>query len=316
MIYSLWGHNDVEWLALESCGLSGGLLTIWNKGLFAFRFSFTGIGFLGICVEWKDGLLYIVNIYSPCSLSGKRKLWKDLLDFKSNNDIGEWCLGGDFNAISKSGERRGCGSTGISSERTEFSAFMDDFEVVDIQVLRKKSMWLNSDGSVMSRLDRFLLSDGFIHKGGIFNQWVGNRDTSDHCTIWLECSNLNWVPKPFKFNNSWIDNPESFSFVKRTWKNLQVSGRKAFVMKEKLKMLKQALKTWHSEVFDFKDLSVNNIVKELNDVEELNANGDVDPADLNSNDLVRKFWEQIHAKESLLRQKSRTKWNQEGDSNS
>ncbi|PNX85328.1 hypothetical protein L195_g041396, partial [Trifolium pratense] len=113
---NLWGHNDVEWLALESCGLSGGLLTIWNKGLFAFRFSFTGTG-------------------------------------------------GDFNAISKSGERRGCGSTESPSERTEFSAFMDDFEVFDISVLGKKFMWFNSDGSTMSRLDRFLLSDGFIQKG-------------------------------------------------------------------------------------------------------------------------------------------------------
>ncbi|MCI56210.1 hypothetical protein A2U01_0077461, partial [Trifolium medium] len=30
-------------------------------------------GFLGVCVEWKSGLLYIVNIYSPCSISGGGK---------------------------------------------------------------------------------------------------------------------------------------------------------------------------------------------------------------------------------------------------
>jgi hypothetical protein len=37
-------------------------------------------------------------------MSGKRKLWRDLIDFKSNNVPGEWCLGGDFNAVLKIGD--------------------------------------------------------------------------------------------------------------------------------------------------------------------------------------------------------------------
>ncbi|XP_045795937.1 uncharacterized protein LOC123890379 [Trifolium pratense] len=147
MIHGLWGYKDVVWIAKESIGLSGGMLSIWNKDLFSFRYSFIGVGFLGICVEWKNGLLYIVNIYSPCSLAGKRKLWKDLLEFKSNNAIGDWVLGGDFNAISKSGERRGNSGRRSLSERSEFSLFMEAMEVIDIPVLGKKFTWFNSDGS-------------------------------------------------------------------------------------------------------------------------------------------------------------------------
>jgi hypothetical protein len=86
------------------------MLSIWNKDLFSFKYSFTGEGFLGVCVEWKEGLLYIVNVYSPYSMSGKRKLWSDLLDFKNNNESGEWCIGGDFNSVMKPGERRGSSS--------------------------------------------------------------------------------------------------------------------------------------------------------------------------------------------------------------
>ncbi|CAJ2627612.1 unnamed protein product, partial [Trifolium pratense] len=149
MIHGLWGYKDVVWIAKESIGLSGGMLSIWNKDLFSFRYSFTGVGFLGICVEWKNGLLYIVNIYSPCSLAGKQKLWKDLLEFKSNNAIGDWVLGGDFNAISKSGERRGNSGRRSLSERSEFSLFMEAMEVIDIPVLGKKFTWFNSDGSAM-----------------------------------------------------------------------------------------------------------------------------------------------------------------------
>jgi ABC-type uncharacterized transport system permease subunit len=104
MIHNLWGHKDVAWVVKAACGFSGGLLIMWNKGIFTLRHSFTGDGFLGICVEWMSDLLYIVNIYSSCLLSGKGKLWSDLLDFKLNNDHGEWCLGGDFNSVSNVSE--------------------------------------------------------------------------------------------------------------------------------------------------------------------------------------------------------------------
>jgi exonuclease III len=207
MIHNLWGHIDVEWVVKESRGLSGGMLIIWNKDLFNFRYSFNGDGFLGLCVEWKSGLLYIVNVYSPCSLSGKRKLWNDLLEFKLNNEPGDWCLGGDFNSISKVGERRGRNGPGSQSERAEFVSFIDALEVTDVPVTGKKFTWFSADGSAMSRLDRFLLSEGFIEKGGISNQMVGDRDISDHCPIWLECTRLNWGPKPFKFLNCWLQHP-------------------------------------------------------------------------------------------------------------
>ncbi|GAU42390.1 hypothetical protein TSUD_296880 [Trifolium subterraneum] len=216
----------------------------------------------------------------------------------------------------RSGERRGSSGSGCLSERSEFSLFIEAMEVIDIPVLGKKFTWFNSNGSTMRRLYRFLLSEGFIHKGGISNQWISDHDISDHCPIWLECSILNWGHKPVKFNNCWVDHPEFLDLVKNIFAQSNVRGTKTFVISEKMKRLKEALKKWNRDVFGFKDLCIDKTVRELNEVEDLIANGDVDPADLNSKELVRKFWEQIHSKESLLRQKSRTKWIQEGDSNS
>jgi hypothetical protein len=126
----------------------------------------------------------------------------------------------------------------------------------------------------------------------------------------------NWGPKPFKFNNCWLDHPGFLEFVKGTWENMDIHGNKAFVLKEKLKSLKISLKAWNHDVFGLVDLNIDNTVKKLNEVEELLDDGDRDPSTLNTKELVKKFWEQIHAKESLLRQKSRLKWIQEGDSNS
>ncbi|MCI02122.1 LINE-1 reverse transcriptase like, partial [Trifolium medium] len=94
-----------------------------------------------------------------------------------------------------------------------------------------------------------------------------------------------------------------------------IRGKKAFVLKESLKKLKESLKVWNREIFGILDLNIDKTVKELNELENMVANGIDDPANHNSKDLVKKFWEQIHFKESLLHQKSRSKWVQEGDSN-
>ncbi|KAK2435690.1 hypothetical protein QL285_020733 [Trifolium repens] len=301
----------------EANGHSGGLLSVWNKDLFSFSFSFSGTGYLGVCVEWKSTLLYIVNIYSPCSLAGKRQLWNDLLHFKTNNLQGEWCVGGDFNSISKVGERKGrSNGGGNQSERVELSQFIDAMELIDIPISGKKFSWFSSYGSSMSRLDRFLLSEGFIEKGGITNQWIAARDISDHCPIWLVSNNLDWGPKPFKFNNCWLDHPAFIPFVTEFWEKTVIKGKKAFILKEKLKKLKESLKVWNREVFGLMDLNINKTVKELNEVEDALAEGLGDPTQNLSSDLTRQFWEQIHRKESLLHQKSRSKWIQEGDSNS
>jgi exonuclease III len=226
MIHNLWGHQDVEWVMKEASGMSGGLLTVWNKDLFSFNFSFAGTGYLGVCVEWKSLLVYIVNVYSPCSMAGKRKLWEDLLHFKLNNVQGEWCLGGDFNAILKVGERRGSSSGGGNqAERMEFNQFIDAMELIDIPISGKKFSWFSSDDTSMSRLDRFLLSEGFIEKGGITNQWIAARDISDHCPIWLVSNNLDWGPKPFRFNNCWLEHPAFIPFVSEFWEKTVIRGK-------------------------------------------------------------------------------------------
>jgi hypothetical protein len=86
--------------------------------------------------------------------------------------------------------------------------------------------------------------------------------------------------------------------------------------KEKMKSLKEALKVWNKEVFGILDLNIEKTVKDLNDLEDQITNGDCDPNQFNSKELVKTFRDQIHSKDSLLRQKARTQWIQEGDTNS
>jgi hypothetical protein len=166
-IHNLWGHKDVKWVVKDLVGLSGGMIILWNSNCFNLLNSFSGDGFLGITVEREGAVLNFINIYSPCSLAGKKKLWDELLDFKLQSGGGEWCFGGDFNAILRSSERKGSSAVSRQGEIISFTQFVEDMEVIDILVLGKKFTWFSSDGKSMSRIDRFLLSDGFISKFGV-----------------------------------------------------------------------------------------------------------------------------------------------------
>lgn len=67
--------------------------------------SFKGEGFIGIKVVWKKFLYYIVNVYSLCILSKKKKLWGKFLELKEVFLNGEWIIGGDFNGFKHPSER-------------------------------------------------------------------------------------------------------------------------------------------------------------------------------------------------------------------
>lgn len=74
------------------------------------KYHFFGDGFVGFCTACvKIGsIFHFVNVYSPCILAGKHKLWADLVMSKRVFSGSFWYVE-DFNAISFSKERRGHG---------------------------------------------------------------------------------------------------------------------------------------------------------------------------------------------------------------
>lgn len=61
------------WSAKGAKGSSGGMLTLWNATCFNFLCSFEGEGFIGIQLNWKNKIVYVVNVYSYCFIQNKRR---------------------------------------------------------------------------------------------------------------------------------------------------------------------------------------------------------------------------------------------------
>ncbi|XP_058770446.1 uncharacterized protein LOC131644070 [Vicia villosa] len=196
----------------NSVGLSGGILTLWRNDKVEVLLSFKGGGYLGVKVLWKGNIYYVVNVYSSCFLIKKKELWVDLLNLKNGCTDGEWLIGGDFNAKKKRDERKGRSERELINGVDLFGKFIEDSGLVDVPC-------------------------------------KGKRDISDHCSLWLVVDDTNWGPKPFKFNYEWFSFNSFIPFIEKEWKEMVVEGRGGFVLKEKLRRLKETLKWWNNTVF-------------------------------------------------------------------
>lgn len=259
----IWGNSNCDWVFLPSNGRSGGLLCIWGLNFFTISNSFYGAGYLGISGLWSDNTpCNFINVYSPCDFHGKSELWQNLVREVRTRGGDVWCVLGDFNAVKCSSERKGS-SVASNREMAGFSNFIEDASLQDIPMSGRKYTWSSPSGSSMSRLDKFLISAGWLSKWPNSVQKGHSSFISDHCAISLFDSHVDWGPKPFRTLDCWFDHPEFRDFVKKEWGELSYSGKKAFVLKEKIKALKNSLKIWNKEIFGFIDVRIHEQNKEL-----------------------------------------------------
>ncbi|GKV49843.1 hypothetical protein SLEP1_g56570 [Rubroshorea leprosula] len=106
---SIWGDEHCAWVAKDARGRSGGIACVWNLDSFNMVRRIEGSGFIGMFGFWgKDAVpCSLINVYSSCDKQEKRIFWGELLDLIKANGGGNWCVGGDFNAVRDQEERSG-----------------------------------------------------------------------------------------------------------------------------------------------------------------------------------------------------------------
>jgi hypothetical protein len=207
-----------------------------------------------------------VNVYSKCDIVGKRSLWEMLIMSKGGFGGGAWCVIGDFNAVLDREERRGVTNLNFQSpsiEIVEFEDFVRRMELIDLPALGRKFSWFHSNGQAMSRIDRAFVSEDWISLWGQPSLWILPRSISNHCPLVLRHNFVDWGPRPFRFNNHWLDHANFKNVVEDFWRSFHGEGWMGFILKEKLKGLKELLKVWSKEVYGTVDLQIRRLVEDI-----------------------------------------------------
>ncbi|GJZ93984.1 RNA-directed DNA polymerase, eukaryota [Tanacetum coccineum] len=180
---------------------------------------------------------------------------------------------GDFNEVRSEHER--FGSTFNRQGAIAFNNFIS-----------YAFTWAHKSASKMSKLDRYLISEGVLDLFPHLSALCLDRHLSDHRPILMRETNYDYGPSPFWFFHSWFAMEGFNSFVETTWKSLNIVEPNGLIrLKKKLQALKIVIMAWSKEA--------NKRITLLNDLQELN----------NRNAME-------------ISQKAKIRWSIEGDENS
>jgi len=135
---------------------SGSVLSMWNKEAFEYENHLMGRGFIIIFGHYIKSSFrcVVVNVYSPCTLNGKKSLWEDLSKVKMALHKPVWCFCGDFNVVRSISERKGVSGRGEqTNELIGFNSFIDSIFLLELPLVGKKFTWFKPDGTEKSRID-------------------------------------------------------------------------------------------------------------------------------------------------------------------
>lgn len=316
---SVWDRQAAAFSFRPSQGASGGLVTIWDVSEVEVWSTCSFEHVLSIHGRFikTDEEFHLFNVYAPCEGGARQLLWAALSARLQALRSEKVCVCGDFNVVRCPEERRSMGAHGGATEYEHFNQFIEDNGLIDLPLCGRNFTWFKGDGRSMSRIDRFLLSEEWCLAWPNCLQVAQLRGLSDHCPLSLSVDEENWGPRPSRFLKCWADMPGYKLFVTDKWKSLRVEGWGGYVLKERFKLIKRALKEWH--LSHSQNLSVK--ISSLKDrLAELDSKGEVDELSEGECGEVHDVSATIHSlsrlDNSICWQQSRNKWLREGDANS
>ncbi|XP_020967472.1 uncharacterized protein LOC110266796 [Arachis ipaensis] len=264
----IWGRDKACWEFVSSTGDSGGLLLIWDEGVFKMNNCYKGDRWL--CVEGfvvKDNFdCAICLVYGPHERDEKASVWEELSYIAGLVQVSFCCLG-DFNEILHLKKRKG--ATRLSASAEEFRVWINDMELIDLALNDRKYTWFR--GQSCSRIDRCLVSVEWIDVYPDMRLRGGPRSLLDHCPLIIEDSRNFDGLRPFRSLDSWFTHDGFMRMVKEEWRGL---GEVHFL--EKMKALTTPLRIWHKQHFGDITEKIKRFEEELKKVDDMVSSGRYD----------------------------------------
>lgn len=213
-------------------------------------------------VKWS-----LVNVYGPPQDEDEEFLC-ELAAFCS--DMKEpYILGGDFNIIRFAYEK---------NKNFQRSRFSDLFNTVihandlrEIYMAGGKYTWSNNqENPTLERLDRILMSREWENLFPTMTSYKNPREVSDHNPIILTtCGNRPKKKLEFRFELSWLNQPDFLENVDRIWKEPTRDTNSLDKVQFKLKKIKKFFKGWGFNLAGSVKKKKNEIHNELAQLERL-----------------------------------------------
>ncbi|KAD6453156.1 hypothetical protein E3N88_07861 [Mikania micrantha] len=238
-----WGNQRFEAAAVPSNGRSGGLLSMWDPSIFHKLSESCSKNFILVSgvISGSSEMVHVLNVYGPQNLQEKKSLWNDLELIKASNP-GVWLMVGDFNEVRSSMERKGSEFCHLGA--SNFNDFIHGAQLMEYKMGGLEFTYMKGSGESFSKLDRFLVCDNFIRKWPNACVTALPRKWSDHCPIILVTSEIDFGPVPFRFFSSWFKFPGLEGVVQEALNSTQMGRYPDKVLANKLKVVKEALKSW------------------------------------------------------------------------
>ncbi|GKB32574.1 RNA-directed DNA polymerase, eukaryota, reverse transcriptase zinc-binding domain protein [Tanacetum coccineum] len=153
--------NMINGIGLTSLarGRSGGLISMWYLNNFMKEDIWCDDAFIIVKGGWKNTII-MVNIYGPHDPLAKSVLWNRIRDFMHSNR-GKYILLCDMNEVRNAQERYG--SIFSRSEAEVFNTFINSTNLIDLPMGGHSFTWMNKQGTKLSKLDRFLISEEVLN---------------------------------------------------------------------------------------------------------------------------------------------------------
>ncbi|GJY01398.1 RNA-directed DNA polymerase, eukaryota [Tanacetum coccineum] len=313
----LWGNSNYQFVASDSIGNSGGILCIWEASIFKKDFATRSDNFIALYGTWlsNNAKVLIVVVYAPQPSVSKRSLWEYISGLISRWN-GEVIVMGDFNEVRSEDERSGT-LFNPSSARV-FNNFISSSGLVEIKMEGYSFTWSHPSATKMSKLDRFLVSEGITMAFPSLTSVCLDRHLSDHRPILLKEIHSDFGPCPFRIYHSWFTREGFDDMVAQAWNSFSHSdSNKLIRFKKKLQALKAIIRGWIKDQHTSLTVSKHNIMEELATIDKTLDSGTV------SDEILLKRMEltcnlnAIKLSESKdFAQKAKVKWAIEGDENS
>lgn len=270
-------------------------------------------------IQIYDIKMIVAYIYASCDIRTRRSLWDKLLcDSMSYNDC-PIIFVGDFNAILAPEEKLGGGKINDRSMK-DFQEWTRAAGVNEISLVQRGSFytWVDkqrNQPTIWIRLDRGFSNHSWPHNLHIKEEHLARTEVSDHCPLLFTIEPRNTATtrtSSFKFRSFWFDYADVMDVIRDNW-IMDGWGGPDYILFDKLRHVKKALKTWNKEV-------VGNIFMNTKRWEErielLQRYHDSDPEFMADMEEAQKEFETaLRREEKYWRELSGVRWLKEGDKN-